>query len=93
MSCNCQKCLYEEPTTTDSTAHSADGDHATFDTRKLAAGTFVEIGARRFFKSAPPVAIHHRRGAFVCGVMRFRSRGVVVRLFRGRKGWCVYGWY
>ena len=36
MSCNCQKCLYEEPTTTDFTAHSADGDHATFDTRKLA---------------------------------------------------------
>ena len=49
MSCNCQKCLYEEPTT-DSTAHSTDGDHATFDTRKLVAGTFVEIGDRRFFK-------------------------------------------
>lgn len=54
MSCNCQKCLYEEPTTTDFTAHSADGDHATFDTRKLAAGTFVEIGARRFFKIGDP---------------------------------------
>ena len=54
MSCNCQKCLYEEPTTTDFTAHSADGDHATFDTRKLVAGTFVEIGARRFFKIGDP---------------------------------------
>lgn len=50
MSCNCQKCLYEEPTTTDFTAHSAGGDHATFDTSKAVAGTFVEIGARRFFK-------------------------------------------
>lgn len=38
--------------------------------------------------SAPPVAIHHRRGAFVCGVMRFRSRGV--RLFRGWKGRGVF---
>lgn len=54
MSCNCQKCLYEEKPTTDSTAHSADGDHATFDTRKLVAGTFVEIGARRFFKIGDP---------------------------------------
>lgn len=54
MSCNCQKCLYEEKPTTDSTAHSAGGDHATFDTRKLAAGTFVEIGARRFFKIGDP---------------------------------------
>lgn len=54
MSCNCQKCLYEEPTTTDFTAHSAGGDHATFDTRKLVAGTFVEIGARRFFKIGDP---------------------------------------
>ena len=53
MSCNCQKCLYEEPTT-DFTAHSAGGDHATFDTRKLVAGTFVEIGARRFFKIGDP---------------------------------------
>lgn len=41
MSCNCQKCLYEEKPTTDFTAHSAGGDHATFDTRKLVAGTFV----------------------------------------------------
>ena len=53
MSCNCQKCLYEEPTT-DFTAHSADGDHATFDTSKAVAGTFVEIGARRFFKIGDP---------------------------------------
>ena len=53
MSCNCQKCLYEEPTT-DSTAHSVGGDHATFDTSKLVAGTFVEIGARRFFKIGDP---------------------------------------
>ena len=50
MSCNCQKCLYEDKPTTDFTAHSAGGDHATFDTRKLVAGTFVEIGDRRFFK-------------------------------------------
>ena len=54
MSCNCQKCLYEEKPTTDFTAHSADGDHATFDTRKLVAGTFVEIGDRRFFKIGDP---------------------------------------
>ena len=54
MSCNCQKCLYEEPTTTDFTAHSAGGDHATFDTSKAVAGTFVEIGARRFFKIGDP---------------------------------------
>lgn len=54
MSCNCQKCLYEEKPTTDFTAHSAGGDHATFDTRKLVAGTFVEIGARRFFKIEYP---------------------------------------
>lgn len=54
MSCNCQKCLYEEKPTTDFTAHSADGDHATFDARKLVAGTFVEIGDRRFFKIGDP---------------------------------------
>ena len=54
MSCNCQKCLYEDKPTTDSTAHSVGGDHATFDTRKLVAGTFVEIGARRFFKIGDP---------------------------------------
>ena len=54
MSCNCQKCLYEEKPTTDFTAHSAGGDHATFDTRKLVAGTFVEIGDRRFFKIGDP---------------------------------------
>lgn len=54
VSCNCQKCLYEEKQTTDFTAHSAGGDHATFDTRKLVAGTFVEIGDRRFFKIGDP---------------------------------------
>lgn len=54
MSCNCQKCLYEDKPTTDFTAHSAGGDHATFDARKLVAGTFVEIGARRFFKIGDP---------------------------------------
>lgn len=54
MSCNCQKCLYKEKPTTDFTAHSAGGDHATFDTRKLVAGTFVEIGDRRFFKIKDP---------------------------------------
>lgn len=54
MSCNCQKCLYEDKPTTDFTVHSAGGDHATFDTRKLVAGTFVEIGARRFFKIGDP---------------------------------------
>lgn len=62
MSCNCQKCLYEEKPTTDSTAHSAGGDHATFDTRKLVAGTFVEIGARRFFKIGDPDAWVTRDG-------------------------------
>ena len=54
MSCNCQKCLYEDKLTTDFTVHSAGGDHATFDTRKLVAGTFVEIGDRRFFKIGDP---------------------------------------
>lgn len=54
MSCNCQKCLYEEPPTTDFTAHSTDGGRATFDTSKLVAGTFVEIGDRRFFKIGDP---------------------------------------
>ena len=54
VSCNCQKCLYEDKPTSDFTAHSAGGERATFDTSEAVAGTFVEIGARRFFKIGDP---------------------------------------